>query len=62
MKGEATNDMPMEWPGAGILFFSAALLASGLAVAALRGPAPAGDVVILAEPAPPPVAPAPTEP
>ena len=52
MKGEATNDMPMEWPGAGILLFSAALLASGLAVAALRGPAPAGDVVILAEPAP----------
>lgn len=62
MRGEAINDMPMEWPGAGFLLLSAALLASGLAASALRGPAPAGEVVVLAEPAPPPGVTAPTEP
>jgi len=62
MREEATNDMPMEWPGAGILLLSAGLLAAGLAAAAMRGPAPAGEVVVLVEPVPPPSAPASTEP
>jgi len=58
VKKEAANDLPMEWPGAGVLFMCAGLLMAGLAAAAWRGPAPAGDVAVIVAPAAEPPEPA----